>query len=152
MRPFQQQETDNQIVSCPSDVESLQNDQNPDDLFSAISPKRNDVVFKIVEAGKISSNQTGAFPFPSSRGYRYIMIAYDVDSNAILSRLLKTKRSIEMHVVILDLIKSLTKCYYWILDNECSKLIKDMFHDMKIKYQLVPAGTHRCNIAERVIL
>ena len=74
------------------------------------------------------------------------MIAYDVDSNAILSRPLKSKRSIEMHVVMLDLIQSLTKRgfkpNYWVLDNECAKIIKDLFHDMKIDYQLVAAGTH----------
>ena len=97
----------------------------------------------------------GAFPFPSSRGYRYIMITYDVDSNAIISRQLKSKRSIEMHVVLLNLIQSLTKRgfkpNYWVLDNECAKIIKDLFQEMKINYQLVAAGTHRCNIAERVI-
>ena len=60
-----------------------------------------------------------------------------------------------MHVDMLDMIKSLTKRgftqKYWVLDNECSKLIKDIFHDMKIKFQLVPAGTHRCNAVEREI-
>ena len=56
---------------------------------------------------------------------------------------------------MLDLIKSLTtrgfKPNYWVLDNECAKIIKDLFHEMKIDYQLVAAGTHRCNIAERAI-
>ena len=71
---------------------------------------------------KIYSDQTGAFPFPSSRGYRYILIEYDVDSNAIMTCLLKSKKSIKMNIVLLGLINHLTKKgfkpNYWIMDNE----------------------------------
>lgn len=51
-----------------------------------------------------------------------------------------------MNIVLLRLISHLTKRgfkpNYWIMDNECSTLVKDMFGKMKIQYQLVPAGNH----------
>ena len=56
------QENDNQSVF---DTERVP----PDDLFLEIAPKSDNTVFKIVEAGKIYLDQTGAFQFRSSRGY-----------------------------------------------------------------------------------
>ena len=41
--------------------------------------------------GKVYSDQTGHFPVISTRGYKYILIFYDVDSNAIIHRPLKSK-------------------------------------------------------------
>ena len=41
------------------------------------------------------SDQTGKFPFRSSRGYEYVMIIYDFDSNTILARHFKTRRAKE---------------------------------------------------------
>ena len=37
------------------------------------------------------------------------------------------------------------------MNDECLTLVKDMFVEMEIKYQLVPAGNHRRNAAEGVI-
>jgi hypothetical protein len=39
-----------------------------------------------IDAGKIYTDQTGRFPVVSSEGYKYIMILYDYDSNAILEQ------------------------------------------------------------------
>ena len=56
---------------------------------------------------------------------------------------------------MLKLIDNLTKrgfkSTFWILENECSGLVKDMFSSMKINYQLVYAGTHQRNAAEHAI-
>ena len=60
-----------------------------DDFHPKMELKYNDVVLKIVNTNKMYSDQTGAFPFPSRRGYRYLLISYDVDSNAVLARPLK---------------------------------------------------------------
>ena len=38
---------------------------------------------------KIYIDQIGRFPVTSSRGYKYIMIAYDYDSNNILAETIK---------------------------------------------------------------
>jgi hypothetical protein len=52
-------------------------------VFAAIMPFTN--------LRKLYSDQTGKFPVQSSRGYNYVMVLYDFDSNAILSRPAKTK-------------------------------------------------------------
>ena len=45
---------------------------------------------------KSYSDQTGKFPLQSSRGYNYVMILYDYDSNVILSKPLKTRQASEL--------------------------------------------------------
>ena len=41
--------------------------------------------------GKVSTDQTGSFPFTSSCGSKYIMVLYDHDSNAILAEPLTSR-------------------------------------------------------------
>ena len=114
--------------------------------------KSNDVLTQIEDTAKMYSDQTEPFPFPSSQGYRYILVAYDVNSNAILAQLLKSKKSVEMKVVLLGLINRLTKRDFrpnrWVMYNKCAEIIKDMFGEMKITYHFVPEGTDRRNAAE----
>ena len=99
-----------------------------EDISPTIQPKSNDVIVRVEDTAKIYSDQTGAFPFPSSRGYRYILIAYDVDLNAIMDPPLKSKKSFEKNIVLLGLISHLTKRgfkpNYWIMDNKCFTLVK----------------------------
>ena len=68
---------------------------------------------------------------------------------------LKSKLSTEMCTTLVGLIEVLTqrgfKPNYWMLDNECGHLLKEMFEKLSINFQLVPAGTHRRNCAERAI-
>ena len=56
-----------------------------------ILTKRTNQTFpKVTEcSNKIYTDQTGRFPVTSSRGYKYIMIAYEYDSNNILAETLK---------------------------------------------------------------
>ena len=52
--------------------------------------RQNVVSMKLVEIkGKVYSNQTGRFPTTSSKGNKYIMAMYNMDSNAILVEPLK---------------------------------------------------------------
>ena len=53
-------------------------------------------VKSINTTGKVYSDQTGHFPVTSTRGYKYILIFYDVDSNAIISRPLNIKKGKEL--------------------------------------------------------
>ena len=61
---------------------------------------RSHVVFATIlttkEFRKSYSDQTGKFPIQSSRGHNYVMILYDLDSNAILSCPLKTRQASEI--------------------------------------------------------
>ena len=60
-----------------------------------------------------------------------------------------------MCTTLVGLIEVLTrrgfKPKYWMLDNECGHLLKEMFEKLSIDYQFAPAGTHRRNRAERAI-
>ena len=44
----------------------------------------------------IFSDQTGKFPKRSQRGYKYIMVMVDIDSNAILVKPMKSRKDEEM--------------------------------------------------------
>ena len=68
---------------------------------------------------------TGAFPYTSTRGSKYIFVMYDVDSNAILVQPLKSKGAHEIKKAWRHLTDRLTlyghKLKHYILDNECSQ-------------------------------
>ena len=52
---------------------------------------------KTVEfTGKVSTEQTGRFTFPSYRGSKYLMVLYDHDSNAILEEPLTSRSGREL--------------------------------------------------------
>jgi hypothetical protein len=46
--------------------------------------------------GQIYTDQTGPFPVRSSRGYQYILVCYDYDSNAILTEPMKNSSKAEL--------------------------------------------------------
>ena len=83
------------------------------------------------------------------------MIFYDYDTNAIIVRPMKPNISSELNINIIKIVNKLTsrgfKPEYWILDNQCSQEMKTTFRDLNISFQLVPAGMHHCNTAERQI-
>ena len=54
------------------------------DAHPRLQRKIKEVFIKIKPLGTVYSDQTGTFPYLSSRGFRYIMIMYDYDMNAIL--------------------------------------------------------------------
>ena len=72
------------------------------DIISSQEPSnpRTNVVFAAIltETGlqKSHSDQTGKFPVQSLRGYNYMVILYDYDSNIILSKPLKTCQASEL--------------------------------------------------------
>lgn len=104
---------------------------------------------------KAYSDQTGQFPFTSSRGNKYLMIVYDYDSNAILQEPLKNKTSNELirawQKIHQRLAKGGSQPQLYILDNEFSTEMKTTMDTHKVKYQLVPPHIHRRNAAERAI-
>ena len=104
---------------------------------------------------KSYSDQTGKFPVQSLRGYLYVMVLYDYDSNAILSKPLKTRRASELTSAWTALHRQLQTNGYaptlHILDNECSDDLKKAFAKYKMDFQRVPPHVHRRNAAERAI-
>ena len=68
------------------------------------------------------SDQTGKFPYLSSRGHKYIMIMYDYDMNAILFLVLRSKSGSEQYSAITRLHDKICNQgqdnFLHILDNE----------------------------------
>ena len=115
--------------------------------------------FTVLDANNLSglncSDQTGSFPCLSSQGNRYIFALYNYDSNAILVEPMKTRTAasiVNAYRKTHDrLCKSGLKPSFQILDNECSRLMKDFFNQRGIEFQLVTPHAHRRNAAERAI-
>ena len=98
---------------------------------------------------------TGAFPFKSSRGSKYLYILYSYNSNAILVEPLKTRQAVEIKKAWEKLYQQLTqhghKMSNFLLDNVFSQDFKKSFNKYNIECQFVPPHIHRANAAERAI-
>jgi hypothetical protein len=83
------------------------------------------------------------------------MILYDFDSNAILTKPLKTRQASELTNAWTKLHTRLQSNGYaptlHILDNECSEELKKAFKKYNVDFQRVPPHSHRRNAAERAI-
>ena len=105
--------------------------------------------------GKIYTDQTGRFPVTSSRGNKYIMIAYDYDSNTINAEALKSRSGEALKNAYMKIQALLTarglKPKLHFLDNECAASFKDFMKSVHEVFQLVPPHLHRRNAAERSI-
>ena len=114
------------------------------------------VMFAAVErVGKVYTDQTGRFPVISTDGYKYVLVMYVYDANAVLAEPLKNRTGGEITTAYKYLVEYLTIRGYkpqvhW-LDNEASASLKNYDKTLKIDYQLVPPHMHRRNAAERGI-
>ena len=85
---------------------------------------------------------TGAFPYTSSRGAKYLFIMYDYDSNAILMQPLKSKQAHEIKQAWVTLTNRIIKnghiIKHYVLDNECSHDLKQAIRKQNMTFQLVP--------------
>ena len=101
------------------------------------------------------SDQTGRFPYQSSRGTQYIYIVHDYDSNAILQSPLKSRKAEDITAAWEKCHKRLTqhghKSHLHLLNNEISSVMKHAFEKHDVAFQLVPPHQHRHNAAERTI-
>ena len=105
--------------------------------------------------GQVYSDLTGKFPIPSSNGNKYILIAYDYDSNCIFAEPLASREAKNIVAAFKKICEKLKAAgltpKFQRLDNECSKLLKDYFEQNNIDFQLAPPDNHRRNAAERAI-
>ena len=101
------------------------------------------------------SNQTGRFPYRSSRGNKYVMVMYNYDSNAILATPLKNRQAKSITDAWEILNTRLTKHRHvtrnFILDNESSADLKQALTKNKKSYELTQPHMYRRNSAERAI-
>ena len=105
--------------------------------------------------GKFYTDQTGQFPITSSKGNKYILVAYNYDSNTIHEEPLKTRTVPELKNEYHKLHNLFTnrglKSNLHILDNECPNVLKTFMRVVNEKLQLFPPHIHRINSVERVI-
>ena len=91
----------------------------------------------------------------SSRGNRYQMILYHVDTNSIWVEPTKNKTEGEMIAARNRALTRMRACGIkpkrQVLDNEASKQYKQAIKESDMDYQLVPPDDHRRNIAEKAI-
>ena len=122
--------------------------------------KEHDVMIKMVDTHdelewKIFTDQTGSFPKKSIRGYRYIMVLVEIDSDAVLVEPMRNRTAGEMTKTYQKLIDRLNKCGIYpkmhILDNESSSELEEAIGNNNMTFQYVPPHNHRRNRAERAI-
>ena len=79
----------NKPINAPIIVPSNNPSNTPNnDIYN---PTRTHIVYLQATdfAGKVYTDQTGRFPVTSNRGYKYIRVAYDYDSNTIYAEPMK---------------------------------------------------------------
>lgn len=95
---------------------------------------------------------TGKFPYESARGNKYLLVAYDYDSNAILVEALPNRQKATITKAWKSINDTLAKSgaqpVIYVMDNEASTELKDAMKSKNIKYELVPPNIHRRNAAE----
>ena len=98
---------------------------------------------------------TGRFPYKFSRGNEYILIAYHVNSSAILGQAIKNKQALTIAKSRKQIHNTINQTSAapnsWILDNETSHHLQHVMRKNSIPFQLVHPHNHRANLAERAI-
>eukprot|EP00957_Ditylum_brightwellii_P117499 8961381-Ditylum_brightwellii.AAC.1 len=130
---------------------------DPDyDLTESIKHRTNEISPGIIDlepgTGKIFTDQTGRFPILSSRGFQYIYVLYDYDSNAILAEPIRNHTEGELirafSALHTYLLTSGLKPRLQVLDNEASAALQKEITNKKMNFQLAPPHVHRQNAAE----
>ena len=118
--------------------------------------KTHEMFAKIVDLKEtMYSDQTGKFPYLSSKGNRYIMVAYHTDANYMFQEVMKNRTEGQMnksYQIIVEHMKNAgLSIKKYILDNEISAEYKKAIKENGITNEMVPPGEHRRNIAEHAI-
>ena len=108
---------------------------------STQSEDTNLVIFKTVDlSGKIYTDQTGRLPVTSSKGNKYILVAYHYDSNTIHAEPLRTRSGLDLTKSYQKLHSLLTnrglRPHLHILDNECPNVLNKFMREVNENFQL----------------
>lgn len=134
--------------------------EDDNEVPNKVKSKQREVCVRILDTRdelqmKIYTDQTGKFPRKSSRGNQYIMVLFEVDSNAILVAPMASRSKGEMVKAYQSLIDRLNARGIFpkkhMLDNEISDELEDCIAKNHITFQHVPPTNHRANAAERAI-
>ena len=101
------------------------------------------------------SDQTGKFLYLSSKGVRYIMIAYHTNENYISSNPMRNRNEAQMLQTYENIIMRMKTAGLWtknhVLENEISKEHKASIKANGSTQELLPQVEHRRNIADKFI-
>ena len=141
----------------PSRTLQTELEQNLDACPQTSKLKCNKTYITVYESSdRIHSDQTGKFPIGSIRGNQCVMIICVYDTNTILYKPLKTKKSEELQVVHDDayifLVTRGCEPTFHRIDNELSQESKALPEKtFGATIEIVPPYCHRRNISERAI-
>ena len=114
-----------------------------------------DLLLPTSDIHKSYSDQTGKFPGQSSRGYQYVFIIYEYDSNTILVKPLYTRQALEINTTWSETHLQLRHNEFapklHVLDIKFSFETNKAFKKYDIAFQLVPSHVHRRNASEHAI-
>jgi hypothetical protein len=118
--------------------------------------KTHEAFFRIKDlSNSIHTDQTGAFPFTSQRGNRYIIEAIHLNANYIFIEPMRSRSKEEMIRAYKKIINRMKAAGLGIrkhmLDNEALDAFKQYIRQQQIQFELVPPGNHRRIKAERAI-
>ena len=129
-----------------------------EEIHNSTEPKKktHEMMVKVVDLQEtIYTDQTGMFPYLSSRGNRYLMVAIHVDANYIFLEPMRNRTEHQIVGAYQAIFKRMQQAGLsvkkHILDNEASALYKDAIKQNNVTHELVPPNNHRRNIAERSI-
>ena len=87
----------------------------------------------------------------SSKGNKYVLVAYHYDSNTIYAEPLKTRSGLDLKTSYQKIHSLFTnrglKPNLHILENECTNVLKTFMREVNEKFQLVPPHIHCRNSA-----
>ena len=96
---------------------------------------------------------TGRYPVTSQRGHKYILVLYCYDTNYINAIPVRSRTTKDYVAAFTTMYNELAskglEAQLVRLDNEVSKQLIEHFTHCKLKVQMVTAGMHRNNPAER---
>ena len=105
--------------------------------------------------GRITTNLPGRSPATSRRGSKYLLVLYDFDSNAILTKPMRRRTGPEHLTAYQFATKTLVDrgLRPWLqrLDNEASEALKEHITSNDVDFHLPPSHIHRRNATERAI-
>ena len=116
------------------------------------------LTFSIIDSAHVGIDYTyltRRFPFRSSRGNEYSLIAYHYDANDILAESIKNRQAKTITQVWTKINNKFASAgihpYTYIMENEASNHLKAALIKKDIAHQLVPAHCHRSNLSEQAI-
>ena len=143
----------------PTQEKVIQSDPDPEQYQFPSFTQSEDSNFEFLKTvnltGKFYTDQTGRFLVTSSKGKKYILVAYNYESNTIYAEPLKTRSCLYLKTAYQKLHSLLTnrwlKPHLHIRYNECPNVLNIFMREVNENFQLVPPHIYLRNTAERAI-